>query len=209
MKMPPAPQKNQKVIEIIAGPNGSGKTTFAEFLFKMRESSRNETVLTFVNPDIVAAALSPVASDTAAIAAGRIVVSEVQNAIREGKSFAFESTLSGRSWASTLKRAKNLGYEIRIYFIALYNIRLNLSRIKKRVASGGHDIPTPVVRRRHPRVFKNFWKIYKEIAADWYIFDNSKPQRTPELVLSRVEFEKLNEKQRERISKKFVKGLLI
>jgi len=149
MRMPGAPSSTQKTIEIVAGPNGSGKTTFAEMLFRVRPS-----ISTFVNPDIIAAGIAPANPDNASFAAGRILVNEIQTLLKQEKSFAFESTLSGRSWIRALKDAKASGYKIRIYFIALKNMGLNLQRIKTRVKNGGHNIPPSIVRRRHPRVFK-------------------------------------------------------
>ncbi|MGS0740760.1 hypothetical protein ACVBEF_02825 [Glaciimonas sp. GG7] len=82
-----------KKIIIIAGPNGSGKTTFARpFLTQEADCPR------FINADLIASGLSPFAPEAAAIKAGRIMLKEIDLAIKCGDSFAFETTLSGVSY---------------------------------------------------------------------------------------------------------------
>jgi predicted ABC-type ATPase len=117
-------------------PNGSGKSTFGEVYFKAIDSG---TV--YLNPDLIASGLSLSGSGTAAIQAGRILISEVKNRILSGESLCFESTLSGVTWAPILAEAKEIGYSIRIYFLYLKNVQKNLARIKKRVRMGG-GLPT-------------------------------------------------------------------
>src|SRR5258708_1866315 len=81
-----------KRIIIIAGPNGAGKTTFARsFLPQEAQCPR------FINADLIAAGLSPFAPETAAIKAGRLMLDEMAACADRGDSFAFETTLSGRS----------------------------------------------------------------------------------------------------------------
>jgi predicted ABC-type ATPase len=75
---------------VVAGPNGAGKTTFA------REYLPNDAhVLNFVNADLIAGGLSPLKPDLAAIAAGRLVLKEIDRLVEGRADFAFESTLSG------------------------------------------------------------------------------------------------------------------
>jgi hypothetical protein len=83
-----------KRIVIIAGPNGAGKTTFA------REFLPNEgDCLNFVNADLIAAGLSPFAPELAAFKAGRLMLKEIAAHVKRGDSFAFETTLSGLTYA--------------------------------------------------------------------------------------------------------------
>ena len=88
-----------KRIFIIAGPNGAGKTTFAlEFL------PREADCPDFINVDLIAAGLSPFDPGRAAIRAGRLMLIEIRNRVRDGKSFAFETTLSGHGYVRLIPK---------------------------------------------------------------------------------------------------------
>ena len=153
---------------IIAGPNGAGKTTFArEFLPK------DAGVIHFVNSDLLAAGLSPLKPDLAALAAGRLLLGELDRLARTRQDFAFESTLSGLTYLSRLERWKSAGYRIEIIFLRLASVQLALRRIAARVKQGGHDVPRADVLRRFDRGWKNFEGAYKSLADSWEVYDNS------------------------------------
>jgi len=96
------------------------------------------------------------------------------------KNFAFESTLSARSFAPWLKGLKTKGYRVRIIFLFLPDPRLAIERVRQRVRLGGHDIPVPVIKRRYYAGIKNFFGLYMPLADQWRIYDNS--DLTPRLV---------------------------
>ena len=153
---------------IIAGPNGAGKTTFArEFLPK------DAGVIHFVNSDLLAAGLSPLKPDLAALAAGRLFLGELDRLARTRQDFAFESTLSGLTYLSRLERWKSAGYRIEIIFLRLASVQLALRRIAARVKQGGHDVPRADVLRRFDHGWKNFEGAYKSLADSWALYDNS------------------------------------
>lgn len=155
-------------VYIIAGPNGSGKTTFAkEFLPHYVEC------LQFVNADLIAGGLSPFDPARAAIHAGRIMLEEIHSLTESRKDFGFETTLSGRTQIDLLRRLKKRGYHIHIFFLWIQNSELALERIKARVEDGGHDISETTVRRRFDRSLSNFLGVYRSLADSWAIFDNS------------------------------------
>lgn len=188
-----------KVIKIVAGPNGSGKTTFAETFIV---SSKPTTP--FLNPDLIASGFDTNNSEKASFQAGRVLLTEIKEKISKGESFSFESTLSGLTYANILKEAKLQGYKIQIYFIFLKKVSLNISRIKKRVSLGGHHIPTSTVRRRQLRCFENFWQIYRPLADKWFVLDNSLVK--PKLIYKSDSFLKLPNTEQDIISKKILKG---
>lgn len=153
---------------VIAGPNGAGKTTFArEFL------PREASVVHFVNADLIAGGLSPLRPELAARRAGRLVLTELNRLVKARKDFAFESTLSGRTYLRMLSRWKAAGYRIEMVFLSLPSVQLALQRIAARVRQGGHDIPRVDVIRRFDRSSTNFHTIYRPLANTWAVYDNS------------------------------------
>jgi len=116
---------------IIAGPNGAGKTTFArEFLPK------DTDVVHFVNADLIAAGLSALRQEIAAVTAGRVFLAEIDRLAAAGASFAFETTFSGRSYAARLAKWKSSGYRVEIAYLKIDSPQIALKRIASRVKVG-------------------------------------------------------------------------
>ncbi len=157
-----------KFIVVIAGPNGAGKTTFArEFL------PHEANCPDFINADLIAAGLSPFQPETVALRAGRLMLEEIHDRIRQGRSFAFETTLSGRTYANLLRDCRKQGYHILLVFLTLPSADMALARVTSRVAQGGHNVPEADVRRRFESGVKNFHELYKDIVDAWTLYDNS------------------------------------
>ena len=153
---------------VIAGPNGSGKTTFAhEFL------PRGAGIVHFVNADLIAAGLSPFRPSLVALSAGRLLLRELDRLALERSDFAFESTLSGRSYVGRFERWRRAGYRVEIVYLRLASPRLALRRIAARVKQGGHDVPADDVLRGFDRGWVNFEKVYRRLAHSWAVHDNS------------------------------------
>ncbi|MGA3067523.1 MAG: zeta toxin family protein [Tepidisphaeraceae bacterium] len=159
-----------KKIVIIAGPNGAGKTTFAqEYL------PREADCIDFINADLIARGLSPFSPEKAALRAGRIMLGEINSRVRAGKSFAFESTLSGLNYARHIPRWRKAGYRVKLIFLSLPSAELAVARVTARVAQGGHSVPQDVIRRRFDAGLRNFKAVYRRIVSDWVFYDNSGP----------------------------------
>lgn len=169
------PPSKRPVCIVIAGPNGAGKTTFArEFLPK------DAGVVYFVNVDLIASGLSPLRPELAALAAGRLLLKELDRLAGARVGFAFESTLSGLVYLRRLKRWKAAGYRIEIVYLRLPSPRLGLRRIAARVKQGGHNVPRADVLRRFSPSGKNFQTAYRLLADTWVVYDNS--GNTPRLL---------------------------
>jgi len=154
-------------VYIIAGPNGAGKTTFASYYLPVAKCKQ------FVNADLIAQGLAPFAPASAAMKAGRMVLEQLHTLTDKQLDFAFESTLSGRAYIAFLETLKTKGYKIHIFFLWIPSVELGLSRIKERVAQGGHHVPAKDVRRRYTKSLANFLNDYKSLADHWHMVDNS------------------------------------
>jgi predicted ABC-type ATPase len=162
-------RRKPPVCIVIAGPNGAGKTTFArEFLPK------DARVIHFVNADLIASGLSPLRPEVAALAAGRLFLKEIDRLAKAHLDFAFESTLSGLVYLNRLKRWKTIGYRIEIVYLRLSSPQLALRRIAARVKQGGHNVPRADVLRRFNRSWENFQNVYRLLANEWTVYDNSR-----------------------------------
>jgi len=153
---------------IIAGPNGAGKTTFAnEFL------PREANCPHFINADLIAAGLSPFRPEAAAFRAGRLVLEQIAALVRQGQSFAFETTLSGRGYARQLPGWRDSGYFVELFFLRLPDADFAVSRVRQRVSEGGHNVPESVIRRRFETGRRNFEDFYRPAVDQWAIYDNA------------------------------------
>lgn len=155
-------------IVIIAGPNGAGKTTFAEE-FLPREAD----CPLFVNADLIAAGLSPFQPSAAAVRAGRLMLEEIFRHAAAGKTFGFETTLSGRGYARLIPQWQAAGYEVKLLFLRLDRPETAIARVAERVRQGGHDVPEPVIRRRFATGLQNFSDLYRPLVDGWMLYDNS------------------------------------
>ncbi|MDR0952645.1 MAG: zeta toxin family protein [Elusimicrobiota bacterium] len=155
----------QKTFYILAGANGTGKSTVARTLLK-------EENLCFLNADDIAAKITPSNIESAKISAGKKVFEKLNELFIKKVSFAMESTLSGATHLKIIQRAKDLNYKIIIIYSFVDNPQICINRIKIRVLSGGHNIPEEDVIRRFSRSKNNFWHKYKQLANEWMLFYN-------------------------------------
>ncbi len=157
-----------KRLFIISGCNGAGKTT-ASYTILPELLDCNE----FVNADEIAKGLSPFNPESASIQSGRLMLNRIHNLIDKGEDFAFETTLSTKSYRGLVKKAKETGYQITLLFFWLRTEELAVKRVETRVKEGGHNIPEPVIRRRYRNGLRNFFQIFEFIMDEWIFIDNS------------------------------------
>ena|ERR1700720_3456386 len=160
-------EENPKVI-VIAGSNGAGKTTLAPFF--LRDTIQ---LLEYVNADPIALGLSGFDPASVAFQAGRVMLARLHKLAEQRKTFAFESTLSGRSYAGWIESLRRQRYNFQLVFLWLRSAELAVHRVRERARSGGHDVAEQVVRRRYAAGLKNFWSLYQPLADAWTVYDNS------------------------------------
>ncbi|GGB16308.1 MULTISPECIES: zeta toxin family protein [Mucilaginibacter] len=152
---------------IIAGCNGAGKTT-ASYTVLPELLNCNE----FVNADNIAAGLSPFDPESVAFEAGRIMLQRIDELLNREVDFAFETTLSTRSYVSLVKRAQQTGYEVTLLFFWLSSPEMAKERVAKRVSKGGHNIPADVIERRYYRGIRNLVSLYIPLCDKWFVINN-------------------------------------
>lgn len=87
--------------------------------------------------------------------------------------FAFETTLSTRSYVATVRRAQEIGYKVTLLYCWLDSPELGIERVKERVSEGGHNIPEDVIRRRYKKGIYNLINLFIGIVDNWMVVDNS------------------------------------
>jgi predicted ABC-type ATPase len=164
-------------VVVLAGPNGAGKSTVAPALLQGALVVRE-----FVNADVIAGGLSAFDPESAAIAAGRVMLT--RQLATQRVSFAFETTLASRSFAPWLRGLRASGYEIHLLFLWLPSADFALDRVAERVRAGGHDVPAETVRRRYRLGLRNFFQLYEPLLSGWVMYDSSGSR--PRLIAERL-----------------------
>lgn len=161
---------------VIAGPNGAGKSTLAPDLLKKHFSDAP-----FINADAIAEELTS-SKTSRQIAAGRIMLRRMHERANARETFAFETTLSARTYHRFLQDLKQRGYIIQIAYLWLRDVELSIARVAERVRVGGHNIPEATIRRRFDRGRDNFVTLYLPLADAWRLYDASADE--PQLIAS-------------------------
>ena len=149
-----------KIYTIIGGVNGAGKSSLTGVL-----KAELTDLGKIVDVDKLNSRLG------GKLAGGRAAIRTIENCLCGGVCFTQETTLSGMRTARTARRAKELDYYVRLYYVSLNSAQECVARIKNRVQKGGHDIPEADVQRR-------FASRYSDLAAvlpycdEAFFFDN-------------------------------------
>jgi predicted ABC-type ATPase len=160
-------------VVVLAGINGAGKTTASRHLL-----TDVLKIPTFVNADAIARGLNGLNPEAEAFRAGRIMLDQMNELVQRREDFAFETTLSARTYANWARQLRVTGYEVRLYYYWLNSPDVAIARVALRVQSGGHFVPDEDIRRRYARSVRNFLELYRPIADEWEVYDNTHGQRT-------------------------------
>jgi predicted ABC-type ATPase len=155
-------------VYVLAGPNGAGKTTFAQEFLPDFVHCRE-----FVNADMIAAGLSPFAPETQDFRAARLMLSRIKELAAAQASFAFETTLAGRCHVHHLKRMREVGYQVVLFFLWLSSVEMAVRRVRARFQQGGHNVPEHIIRRRYTAGLNNLFSLYLPVVDVWRLYDAS------------------------------------
>ena len=158
---------------IISGCNGSGKTTACYTRLPDLLNCRE-----FVNSDEFAKSLSPFNPAAASVTASRYMFMKINYLLDRNADFCVETTLATRSLVKIIDEAHARGYEVTVLYFWLNSPDLAIRRVRDRVASGGHHIPDPVIRRRYVMGLQYLFDTYIPVSDRWVLADNSKPPFT-------------------------------
>ena len=168
---------HQPTCYVIAGPNGAGKTTFALRYLPEITGCRN-----FINADLIAEGLSPLDPSRVQMEAGKTLLREIQANVEAGEDFAFETTLSGRSYARLLKDMRSKGWKIILFYLWIPSAEFSRLRVQQRVEAGGHDIPDEAIARRYRRTVSNFLNVFAPLCDKVLCYDNAALEPVPVFV---------------------------
>lgn len=159
----------KKVFYLFAGVNGAGKSTLYN-----SESLNNDIKNTIrINTDEIVREIGDWKNNSDQLKAAKIAINLRNECFLYGKSFNEETTLTGKTILKTIDRAKELGYELQLFYVGVSSTEIAKERIKSRVEKGGHHIENDIVEKRYYESLKNL----KEILLKFdkvYLYDNSK-----------------------------------
>lgn len=161
----------KKQVYIIAGANGAGKTTSAKYLL-----TKFLDIIEFVNADEIARGLSPYNPRSVDLSASRIMLKRIADLMRQGKNFAFETTLSGKNYLKLLAKLHKQNYQVNLIFLYLDSPKEAKQRVAYRVKTGGHFIADDDIERRYYRGIKNLGE-YLELADYAIVIDAASVER--------------------------------
>ncbi|GAB4073204.1 zeta toxin family protein [Barrientosiimonas marina] len=159
--------KHRPIFFVFAGNNGSGKSTIRNLIIDKIGVDIN------IDANAIARRLNLEDPATKRITAGKEIIKSVNQYLNEGKDFSIETTLAGNNALKQIAKAKEYGYEVTMFYVALNNVRKNIERVAMRVENGGHHISTEDILRRDETSFKHLYE-YAPIIDNIVLIDNSK-----------------------------------
>ena len=158
--------KKQPICYIVAGPNGAGKTTFALQYLPKIVSCNN-----FINADEIAKGVSPLNFEAGLLQASKIFLQSLNQKIENKETFAFETTLSGRSYLTQIPQWQQAGWKVVLIYLYIPSAEFSAFRVQQRFEQGGHNVPVDAIVRRYPRSIKNLF-LYSEVCDQTLCFNN-------------------------------------
>lgn len=172
----------QPTLCIVAGPNGSGKTSTTIQLLH-NEWAENSI---YINPDTIAQEqFGNWNSPEAVLKAAEYATNMRYECLKKRKDFVFETVFSSDEKLQFVKRAKEEGYFVRIFFVCTENPEINIRRITQRYLNGGHEVPISKVISRYFKSLQNMAEIIPFVDRT-YIYDNSVENQMPQLLFRTV-----------------------
>lgn len=167
------------VLIVIAGPNGSGKTSVTSKI--LQHEWMEDSV--YINPDIVAQERFGDWNSMEAIKKAVVYCEEWrEKCLAERKSLIFETVLSAKDKIDYIERAKKADFFIRLFFVCTKSPAINASRIAQRVMKGGHDVPITKVISRYQKSILNCKYIATKVDRT-YLYDNSVDDAEQQLLI--------------------------
>lgn len=161
--------QHKPVLIVIAGPNGSGKTTITS---KILHHEWMENAI-YINPDIIAQEKFGDWNNKDAVMKSVQYCEQLrEDCLAKKQSLIFETVLSIQQKIDYIKRAKEAGFFVRLFFVSTSNPSINAARIANRVMEGGHDVPIPKIISRYYRSISNCG-IASKFVDRTYVYDNS------------------------------------
>lgn len=173
MKTAPRP-----ILIVIAGPNGSGKTTVTRQILGDEWAEGAE----YINPDQIAQEKFGDWNSEEAVRQSVFYCEKLrERCIRERQSLIFETVLSRNDKIEYIEKAKKAGFFVRLFFVCTASPTINAARIAKRVMEGGHNVPIPKIVSRYQASIANCC-IAAGIVDRCYVYDNSEEDRAARLL---------------------------
>ena len=158
-----------KIFYLFAGVNGAGKST----LYSSENLNNDIKNSIRINTDEIVKKIGDWKNNSDQIKAAKIAINLRNECFQNGKSFNEETTLTGKTILKTIDRAKELGYELQLFYVGVNSPEIAKERIKNRVEKGGHDIKNDIVEKRYYESLKNLEEVilkFDKIS----LYDNSK-----------------------------------
>lgn len=164
-----AANEHRPVLIVIAGPNGSGKTSVTSKILHHEWLEDSE----YINPDNVARDVFGDWNDCdAVLRAANYCNDWREKCLKERKSHIFETVMSANDKLKYILRAKDAGFFVRLFFVSTSSPTINAKRVAERVLKGGHDVPIPKIISRYDKSIANCAALARHVDR-LYVYDNS------------------------------------